>query len=71
MQLNPIPKDSYGVFYKGDTYLIFCASETSNKTLAQHIHLWIGEESTNVSINILQLHYNSTFGINGLNEKYK
>ncbi len=50
MQLSPVPKDSYGIFYKGDTYLIFSASEASNKSsVVQHIHLWIGEESTNVS----------------------
>lgn len=47
MQLNTVPKDSYGVFYKSDAYLIYHASgESSTKLLSQHIHLWIGSDSS-------------------------
>lgn len=46
LQLNPVPKDSYGVFFKGDTYLIYNATESASRLLTQHIHLWIGSEST-------------------------
>jgi gelsolin len=55
MQLCPVPKDSYGLFFKGDTYLIFSATETPSRSIVQHIHLWIGEESTNVIFGILFL----------------
>jgi hypothetical protein len=51
MQLTPVSKDSFGIFFKGDTYLVFSsAAETSatKSTFVQHIHLWIGDESCNV-----------------------
>jgi hypothetical protein len=51
MQLNTIPKESYGLFFKGDTYLVYYASET-NRILSQHIHLWIGSESTTVQLTL-------------------
>ena len=50
MQLVPVPKDSYGTFFKGDAYLIFANMEGIHSRLtSQHIHLWIGAESTPVS----------------------
>lgn len=42
------PKEEYGKFFKGDSYIIlntFKASEDSDK-LAFDLHFWIGEEST-------------------------
>ncbi|CAF0715415.1 unnamed protein product [Brachionus calyciflorus] len=46
LHLAPVPKDSYGVFFKGDAYLIYNSSETLTKNLSKHIHIWIGSEST-------------------------
>lgn len=49
MQLVPVPRESYGTFFKGDTYIIFANSENMNsKVISQHIHLWIGADSTTV-----------------------
>jgi hypothetical protein len=48
MQLVPVPKDTYGTFFKGDAYLIYSSIDQHAKKLAQHIHLWIGAESTTV-----------------------
>lgn len=42
-----VPKDSYGTFFKGDTYLVATNMDVgSNKLGTQHIHLWIGSDST-------------------------
>lgn len=41
MQLTLVPKEQHGQFYKGDVYLVY--SSTLNE---QHIHLWIGLESS-------------------------
>ncbi len=47
MQLVPVPKDSYGTFFKGDTYLVASNTDAlNNKIGTQHIHLWIGSDST-------------------------
>jgi hypothetical protein len=46
MQLKSTPKDSYGTFFKGDTYIIYNAQEIKSVVVDQHIHLWIGSEST-------------------------
>ena len=51
MQLNTVPKDSYGTFFKGDTYIVYSAEQISKSNLVQHIHLWIGSESTTVGWN--------------------
>lgn len=64
MQLNSVPKDSYGVFYKGDVYLIYHSVESSQpKVFSQHIHLWIGSDSSQVSYKLLfkKLNFFETF----------
>lgn len=48
MQLKSTPKDSYGTFFKGDTYIVYFAQEVKSIITEQHIHLWIGSESTQV-----------------------
>ena len=50
MQLKGTPKDSYGTFFKGDTYLVYFAQETKSVITEQHIHLWIGSESSQVCV---------------------
>jgi hypothetical protein len=52
MNLNIVPKESYGDFFKGDTYIIYYASYDTNKVFNQHIHLWIGTETTNVKTSV-------------------
>jgi hypothetical protein len=52
MQLKSTPKDSYGTFFKGDTYLIYFAQETKSVITEQHVFLWIGSESSQVIKNI-------------------
>ncbi|XP_073988198.1 villin-1-like isoform X2 [Rhodnius prolixus] len=54
LQLVPVPKDEYGVFYDGDSYIVYAASEYGKHVgpsakvrevhgrLEQHIHFWLG-----------------------------
>ncbi|CAL4065730.1 unnamed protein product [Meganyctiphanes norvegica] len=58
MKLVELPKDQYGKFYKGDSYLIYAASEYGRPagisdvphiprgSLDIHIHFWLGSESS-------------------------
>ncbi len=48
MRLVPVPKEAYGTFFKGDTYLIYSSIDKNIQKFTQHIHLWIGAESTTV-----------------------
>ncbi|XP_054284246.1 villin-1-like isoform X2 [Macrosteles quadrilineatus] len=53
-KLVPVPKDQYGLFYEGDSYIVYAASEygkyivpgmksTEKKgRLEMHIHFWLG-----------------------------
>ena len=51
MQLVAVPKDCYGTFFKSDTYLVYASLEgASSRSLTQHIHLWIGADSTTVRL---------------------
>ncbi|KAJ9589746.1 hypothetical protein L9F63_017048 [Diploptera punctata] len=59
MQVVPIPKDQYGNFFEGDSYIIYAASERGKSigsdckptqvhgSLEVHIHFWLGKETTN------------------------
>ena len=49
MQLTIVPKEAYGTFFKGDTYLVYSCTESPSKQFSQHIHLWIGAESSTVN----------------------
>lgn len=62
MQLNPIPKDSYGTFFKGDVYLIYNSYEIQPKMFSHHIHLWIGCDSSQVKA----LDFSSLRSTNGI-----
>ncbi|XKL63528.1 hypothetical protein PGB90_005892 [Kerria lacca] len=58
MHLVPLPKDQYGTFYEGDSYLLYVASEAgkSIEPLAKahdvkgrleiHIHFWLGTKTS-------------------------
>lgn len=50
-----MPRESHGIFFKGDAYVIYNAEEIKKSTgsssinpstLIQHIHFWIGSEAT-------------------------
>ncbi len=54
-KLVAVPRESHGIFFKGDAYVIYHAEEikkstgsssTTPTTLIQHIHFWIGSEAT-------------------------
>lgn len=52
MALVPIPKEEYGKFFKGDSYLLYSASERGQqagpdgavKEVEQFVHFWLGSE---------------------------
>ena len=52
-KLVAVPRESFGIFFQGDAYVIYQAEEvkrsnSSSPALApvQHIHFWIGSEAT-------------------------
>ncbi|CAF1239030.1 unnamed protein product [Adineta steineri] len=54
-KLVAVPRESFGIFFKGDAYVIYHAEEikkstntlsTIPATVVQHIHFWIGSEAT-------------------------
>lgn len=59
MQVVPVPKDQYGNFYEGDSYIVYAASEFGRPVGSDskpvqihgnpevHIHFWLGKETTN------------------------
>lgn len=51
IQLINVSKDYHGIFFKMDVYLVYSCTETINKSISQHIHLWIGAESSEVNYN--------------------
>jgi hypothetical protein len=50
-QLMNVSKDYHGIFFKMDVYLVYSCTETINKSISQHVHLWIGAESSEVCYN--------------------
>jgi len=59
MKLVPVPKNQYGTFYDGDSYIVYAASEYGKPIAADskpvqiqgrpevHIHFWLGTNTTN------------------------
>ena len=48
-----MPRESHGIFFKGDAYVVYHGEEikksthpTSSSSLVQQIHFWIGSEAT-------------------------
>jgi len=59
LDLVPVPKEQYGKFFNGDSYIVYAATDygaaggpdtkvkaASGGKLEQHIHFWLGEDST-------------------------
>lgn len=46
-QVVPYPKESYGEFYSGDSYIVLhTAKEADSPKLVRNIHFWLGEKTT-------------------------
>lgn len=58
MKVVPVPKNQYGTFYDGDSYIVYAASEYGKPIAADskpvqiqgrpevHIHFWLGKDTT-------------------------
>ncbi|TRY61821.1 hypothetical protein TCAL_04385 [Tigriopus californicus] len=59
LEVVPVPRDSYGTFFSGDSYIVYTAFErgqavgagtkvklSQGSKLEKHIHFWLGAEST-------------------------
>lgn len=44
--IQPWPKEQYGQFFKGDSYIVLNSSGSDPSNLKHDIHIWIGSEST-------------------------
>ncbi|PSN56753.1 Villin-1 [Blattella germanica] len=56
LQVVPVPKDQYGSFFEGDSYIVYAASKYGTPigsdskvhgSMEVHIHFWLGKETTN------------------------
>lgn len=45
MKVIAVPKQQYGQFYKGDSYIVLSVKEVKG-SLDAHIHFWLGKETT-------------------------
>ncbi|KAG1662657.1 Villin-1 [Nymphon striatum] len=45
MQVVAVPRDQYGNFYKGDSYIVMCPREARGG-LDVHLHFWLGTSTT-------------------------
>ncbi|XP_055624818.1 gelsolin-like isoform X2 [Toxorhynchites rutilus septentrionalis] len=41
-----VPKNSYGKFYTGDSYIVLNTKQTKNGSLSWDIHFWLGQETS-------------------------
>ena len=60
MSIAPVPQDSLGKFYAGDSYIVFSSAPygtpggasvkagNSPGRVEQHIHFWLGDETSQV-----------------------
>lgn len=59
LKVVPVPKNQYGTFFEGDSYIVYAASEYGKPVAADskpvqihgvpevHIHFWLGKDTTN------------------------
>jgi len=45
--VKPWPKEHYGRFYKGDSYIVLHTAEKESGGLVHQIHFWLGQETSN------------------------
>ncbi|XP_070188427.1 advillin-like isoform X2 [Littorina saxatilis] len=46
LQVVPVPKDCYGEFYRGDSYIVLSIKENKGSSLDIHVHFWLGAETS-------------------------
>ncbi|KAL8591188.1 hypothetical protein ACOMHN_057928 [Nucella lapillus] len=46
LRVVPVPKEGYGVFFKGDSYIVLSVKEVKGSSLEIHVHFWLGSETT-------------------------
>lgn len=46
LQVVPVPKEYYGEFYRGDSYIILSIKENKGGSLDIHVHFWLGAETS-------------------------
>ena len=46
MELATVPRDQYGSFFKGDSYLVLSTVETKSGKFEYSLHFWLGEETS-------------------------
>ena len=44
--IKPWPKNQYGQFFRGDSYIILNSFGSDPNNLQHDIHIWVGSEST-------------------------
>ncbi|XP_076459469.1 advillin-like isoform X2 [Babylonia areolata] len=46
LKVVQVPKERYGEFYKGDSYIILSVKEIKGSSLDIHVHFWLGSETS-------------------------
>ncbi|PVD37426.1 hypothetical protein C0Q70_00016 [Pomacea canaliculata] len=46
LEVVPVPKDYYGEFFRGDSYIVLSIKEIRSSTLDSHVHFWLGAETS-------------------------
>ena len=46
ISLADVPKNQYGTFYSGDSYVLLATEKFRNNTFRWNIHFWLGKESS-------------------------
>jgi gelsolin len=54
LQAVPVPKESYGKFFTGDSYIILKSTALKNGSFRHDIHYWLGKDTSQVCVHILR-----------------
>ncbi|XP_076448458.1 advillin-like isoform X2 [Babylonia areolata] len=46
LQVVPVPKECYGEFYRGDSYIVLSVKENKGGAFDIHVHFWLGAETS-------------------------
>ena len=44
-ELAPVPRETYGTFYNGDSYVALHSEELKSGNFEYNIHFWLGEKT--------------------------
>jgi gelsolin len=56
LQAVPVPRESHGKFFTGDSYIILKTSSLKNGSFRQDIHYWLGKDTSQVCYYNLSSH---------------